>query len=890
MFSKISAFQFVACMLALGPSLAFAEGSIELGLVQGLEHNSKLNVHLEAGETLKVCSSDNGVQEENVPRDAAGTEMVKIDANPGSSSPSSTEWSDCSVDNCLQNGVFNDYVCSCTGTQCAQACGPRLFFEGRKGAEIVLHPAPGSALYKSCENDNGCSGEFNSCRFVADGLPFNFAKHAAGSKTCMKAFDVSSGRGYCNATTPEPKVWHEFQPTSDGEYVLGFAGEPESRSVISGGSTRYFDVQVFKGNTKQEGRLYSDYWQLNSHYFSESPLQSGSYVPSRISKSYGADSNFYIVANTRGFTSQSGNPAHVFKIEYDNISGFRWQVSANQTGIEGITEQSWCQYGDPDENQLCPPSGTQAKQHTGEYLIYLNEPEVDEPLKPDITIDASQAYLFVDELGTNTISPNGDGNQDEGYFKFTSNIRGSYQIVVDTDGDGVFDTSKDWSKVDKITLPKVNVPWGGVDRDGHPIQNKIYKYRVTLIAGETHFPMADIEENYNGFTISKLGEDGKYHDEKMYWNDEKVRGDAHLVNDDDAVKTVPDGSRVAGDDATQGSQRRYWSQRKNDASKDMPVIFDTWVYGDKIVKEGEIVVDCAGVPGTCLGDELPQFNPEEDIDGDGLPYREEYCAAAYDADGHYSIELARQIQGNQPPYCTDPNEEDTDGDGLPDGVEARIGTNPLEPDSDGDGLPDGEEYCEAAYDANGNYVLTSAVTAYAQEVAAHPDDYHYCTNPANEDTDGDGIPDATEIGCGEFDATTHLCSGPAKDDERGKVNITNPLNADTDGDGIPDGVEDADHDGHWRPGSYEEGGETNPTNADTDGDGMPDGKEDANHNGKVDDGETDPRVADKFDSDASVEDFEAGGSNLVADCAQTGSNPAAWPLFFLPLLAFRRRK
>ena len=889
MFSKISAFQFVACMLALGPTLAFAEGTPELGLVQGLEHNSKLNVHLKAGETLKLCSSDNGKQEANVLRDAAGSEMVKIDANPGSDSPSSKEWSDCSVDNCLQNGVFNDYVCTCgsgNNNQCPQACGPRLFFEGRKGAEIAMYPVTG---YQQCTDNSGCSGEYNSCRFVADGLPYNFGKHANSAKVCMKAFAVTDSVGYCNAANPEPRAWHEFTAPSDGNWVLLFAGEPESRSVISGGSTRYFNVKVFNGGTEQMGRLYSNYWSLNSHYFSETPLMDNSYMPSRISRSYGADSEFYIVANTTGFTAQPGNPAHVFHIDYDNISGFRWQLSVNQIGIDGITEQSWCQYGDPNENQECPAASPTAKQHDGEYLIYLNQPEVDEPLKPEITVDASQAYLFVDEANSNTISPNGDGNQDQGYFKFISNIQGSYQIVVDTDGDGEFDTSKDWTKVGKITSKNVNVPWGGVDKDGRPVQNETYKYRVTLIAGETHFPMADIEENYGGFTISKLGNDKKYHAEKMYWNDEKVRNDAHLVHEDDAVKTVPDGSRVEGEDATRGSQRRYWSQRKNGEGKDMPVIFDTWVYGDKIVQEGEIVVDCVG-SSTCLGDELPQFNPEDDIDGDGLPYRDEYCSAAYDADGKYSIELARQIQGNQPPYCTDPNKEDTDGDGISDGREAQIGTDPLHVDSDGDGLADGEEYCEAAYDADGNYTLSSAVTAYAQEVASHPDNYHYCTNPANEDTDGDGIPDATEIGCGEFDATTHLCSASAKEDERGKVNITNPLNADTDGDGIPDGVEDADHDGHWRPGSYEEGGETNPTNVDTDGDGLPDGKEDVNHNGKVDDGETDPRVADTFDSDASVEDYEAGGSNLVADCAQTGSNPAAWPLFLLPLLAFRRRK
>ena len=43
---------------------------------------------------------------------------------------------------------------------------------------------------------------------------------------------------------------------------------------------------------------------------------------------------------------------------------------------------------------------------------------------------------FNDSAGTNTISPNGDGNQDTGTFSFDSNVDGTYQVIVDTDGDG----------------------------------------------------------------------------------------------------------------------------------------------------------------------------------------------------------------------------------------------------------------------------------------------------------------------------------------------------------------------------------------------------------------------------------------------------------------------
>lgn len=65
-------------------------------------------------------------------------------------------------------------------------------------------------------------------------------------------------------------------------------------------------------------------------------------------------------------------------------------------------------------------------------------------------------------------------------------------------------------------------------------------------------------------------------------------------------------------------------------------------------------------------------------------------------------------------FNTDPNNPDTDGDGLSDGVEAKeLPTNPLEKDSDFDGIPDGVEYQEML-------------------------------DPNSRDSDGDGIPDSLD--------------------------------------------------------------------------------------------------------------------------------------------------
>ena len=70
-------------------------------------------------------------------------------------------------------------------------------------------------------------------------------------------------------------------------------------------------------------------------------------------------------------------------------------------------------------------------------------------------------------------------------------------------------------------------------------------------------------------------------------------------------------------------------------------------------------------------------------------------------------------------YGTDPENADTDGDGIADNVELFIyGTDPLKPDTDGDGLSDGAEVGE------------------------------YRSNPLVRDTDGDGISDGEAVAQG----------------------------------------------------------------------------------------------------------------------------------------------
>ncbi|WP_244239108.1 adventurous gliding motility protein AgmC [Corallococcus carmarthensis] len=144
---------------------------------------------------------------------------------------------------------------------------------------------------------------------------------------------------------------------------------------------------------------------------------------------------------------------------------------------------------------------------------------------------------------------------------------------------------------------------------------------------------------------------------------------------------------------------------------------------------------------------------------------------------------------------TNPNNPDTDGDGIPDGVEVKVGgTDPLDDDSDDDGILDGNE------DKDHDGIVD------ADE-----------TDPNSSDSDGDGLTDGVELGLTEPQGDdTDPSKFVADKDPSTK---TNPLDGDTDDDGLLDGNEDANHDG------LKDGTETDPNDIDTDDDGLTDGLE-----------------------------------------------------------------
>ncbi|MDD3275506.1 MAG: S8 family serine peptidase [Kiritimatiellales bacterium] len=248
-----------------------------------------------------------------------------------------------------------------------------------------------------------------------------------------------------------------------------------------------------------------------------------------------------------------------------------------------------------------------------------------------------------------------------------------------------------------------------------------------------------------------------------------------------------------------------------------------------------------------------------DPDSDGLTNLEEYQNATdpndpdSDSDGLNDGNEVNGVSG----YVTDPNDPDSDDDGLNDAAEVLAGTNPNNPDSDADGMPDGWEVFYSL-----DPLVNDAAGDADSDGLTNLFEYQAGTNPRSSDTDGDGMPDRWEVN-NDLDPTINDASLDADND--GLTNLeeynrgTNPKDSDTDDDGVSDGDEvtagtdpldpdtdgdgmsngweidhgldpelndaaaDADSDGLTNLGEYQH--DTDPQNPDTDSDGMPDGWE-----------------------------------------------------------------
>ncbi|MBF0106344.1 MAG: thrombospondin type 3 repeat-containing protein, partial [Deltaproteobacteria bacterium] len=184
-----------------------------------------------------------------------------------------------------------------------------------------------------------------------------------------------------------------------------------------------------------------------------------------------------------------------------------------------------------------------------------------------------------------------------------------------------------------------------------------------------------------------------------------------------------------------------------------------------------------------------------DTDGDGIS--DSIDAFPINASESYDIDADGLPDGQ---------DNDTDNDGLSNQAEKSAGTNPLNSDSDYDGVLDGKDNCPVAEnasqtDTDGDGLGDACDPDKDGDGLTNSQEAQKGTNELKQDTDGDACLDGDDMfpnnagECNDNDGDGIGDNADADDDNDGINDVieikqgTNPLLPDTDGDGVKDKVD-----------------------------------------------------------------------------------------------------
>ena len=447
----------------------------------------------------------------------------------------------------------------------------------------------------------------------------------------------------------------QIQATKVGQYTITFDHLFESwldPLDITVTSTKV--KTITPGAKNQLGRLHATRWTM----------QGGKY-PAAVNSAY------YVLIPT------GAGQNHTWMLEFNGLAGEIYDIIANSKGIPAPYSHT-----SQKKKGVTPP--------TGQFQLYLNPPAkgLGNTKAPVLT---GFDFSGCTKHGANALA----GQQSQ--FSFTSNVAATYEIILDTDKDGVFNKTKDTSFSGTAVKGLNTITWNGRDANNKVVAAGTYDAYVSLRLGEVHFVADDFEAMNPGLRIFSVNPPFNlptYTGVSMFWNDIEVNKPTTTTPPTPKIKVIPETSLPTGINSGSKATKVVCSNASNPSllvnahcwgdftsgaikSPGETSYIDTWTFAKESTAKLKVTV----------------LTATADDDKDGLTNQEE-CKT----------------------YKTDPGNKDTDGDGLLDGEEVKTyKTKPLIKDTDGDGLTDGEE------------VKT------------------YKTKPLVADTDNDGLKDGEEV-------------------------------------------------------------------------------------------------------------------------------------------------
>ncbi|MTJ09226.1 MULTISPECIES: isopeptide-forming domain-containing fimbrial protein [unclassified Anabaena] len=344
------------------------------------------------------------------------------------------------------------------------------------GIEDIVYRSPAGSQNGSC---NVLSTGY--------GLIDTLAKESAGP------LPNTGGYTPCSFIASESGIYEvEFRaPSLSGDppavtTTAAFIIDNNQRATVAA-----WDITVRDTNSgnSQTGRVFANYIALNMGRNGVG-LNSRLYIQTKDGYRYETNMNgidpfaFIFFANSRGFIDKTNNTTL-----YHSAAG----ATNNDLNFAG------------NVNVQNPTLADTATDIT--HYIFFNRPAdvtlatLGVPIIP-ISPPKPENFLFTGGNG-------GSGNQTfvgvGGNFSFDVTTSGYYQIIIDTNIDGIFDPSVDRVLQNVMSAGQTVVSWDGKNASGVALAarplNQPYNAQITTRSGEYHFPLLDAENNSSGLII-----------------------------------------------------------------------------------------------------------------------------------------------------------------------------------------------------------------------------------------------------------------------------------------------------------------------------------------------------------------------------------------------------
>jgi outer membrane protein OmpA-like peptidoglycan-associated protein len=619
-----------------------------------------------------------------------------------------------------------------------------------------------------------------------------------------------------------------------GRYTVEFADdvEPFDITLTETDTATYNPADVPSGG----GRLSSKDWR----FFGDLPGAG----------EVDMNANFYVRAPVGDALE------YVWELDFEGLLGGQMCLTANSLGLPGEFARSSQPFialdGVNGFDGNAADTDEQAKfalcDDLSQFDIYLNVPSNRQPEPDAPAIEA----VGIGSCGA-IIEGTGGAISFDASLEGSSNLEGTYVVVVDVDKDDVFDPKTGDVALGGNAEEGTNlVLWDGLDANGDPVPaGESYAARVFLRLGEFHFTGTDIEAIDPGIAVRRVLFDGSTEPARISWDDEAVSANNfnNAAVEPSAVWTTPDG-------AAAGLRHAWRGESAGGTQYDGPgenAFIDSWVFGAESV--GTVTFDMLESNSDLDGDglingrecEIGSLVNDVDSDQDGVGDHDEEPSNAL---GDESADLDED-------GLPDAVDDDDDGDGVPTALEepspdggGRDSDNDgapdyLDDDDDGDGVPTALENP----DPNSNGEVDDAQNSDEDDIPDYLDD----------DDDDDGIKTESE---GPSD------TGPDDAQDTDDDDVPDYLDGDDDDDGVPTAEEGADDNDNGEPEdavNTDGSGPPDYLDDDDDGDGIPTDEEltDDDNNGTPD--YLEPPVSDS-DGDGVPNEEECPGAD---DCVDT---------------------